>query len=99
MGTLNYTAGSYANDDNKNILGSRDRASGSHTTSTTAGDIASFTAEVGDVMDFYPSENMWVRFGGRPAAVGTGYFLVGSLVRQIEIGPGDEGTVSVIDEA
>lgn len=99
MGTVNWTLGGYGNDDNKNLRGTRDRASDEFTSSTSEGAITGLTAAVGDVLSISVDEPAWVRFGGRTAALGTGFYLNANETTNFEISFGDEGAVSIIDVA
>lgn len=101
MGTLNFTVGSYAGDGNKNILSSRFRTSGAHTTSgaasfaeDAAGDVA---ARTGEVVTLTADVAMWVRFGDAVAAAGVGHYLPATMPMFFEIAPGDNGRISAID--
>ena len=99
MGTLNWVIEGYA-DSAQTIASSADNGSGAATTSTSEGAVSGFTPQVGEVVSLTASENMWVRFGGRTAAVGTGKFLPANMHMSFEISVGDSGgAVSAIDEA
>ena len=97
MGTLNWTLG--AKGTNPNLMAAGDQSSGAFTSSTSAAAVTSCTPQVGQVVHLYADEAMWVRFGGKTAAVGTGHHLPATTERWFEITSGEAGAVSAIDVA
>lgn len=97
MGTVNWTVSNYAADDNKNISGTTDRSSGAFSTSGAASNITGLSAGVGEVVHLGSDTSHWVRFGGRVAAVGSGFHLSGGSRINWEVSPGDEGPISIIE--
>jgi len=97
MGTLNWTITTAGR--NPNVSSTGDSASGAATTSTSEGAVSGLTLQPGHVISMTATEPMWVRFGGRTAAVGTGHYLPEAVTRDFEVQPGDDGAVSAIDVA
>lgn len=97
MGTLNWTVEAEGNR-NKNVAGSQDNASGAATTSTSEGAVSGLTPQAGQIVTLTASEEMWVRFGGRTAAVGTGKYIPANVPMSFEVSTGDSNkAVSAID--
>lgn len=97
MATLNWTLGGYCSNGNNNVMSANDQASGAATTSGAAGAVSGFVPQTGQVAEMTASADMWVRFGGRTAAVGTGFFLPAGTTKWVEIGSDMNGAVSAID--
>lgn len=99
MGTLNYTVTTFGkkggNRGSGNTIGTSERASGAFTTSTSAADITSLTVQADEIFRATASEDMWIRFGGNTAAVGTGFFLASGATLDFEVTAA--GAVSTID--
>lgn len=104
MGTLNFTVGKYAKQrgSGASTLASTDiRTSDAFTTSASATNVedgsGDITLRAGEVFRCNPTENMWIRFGGNAAAVGSGWLIEAN--KEYEWECGTPGTVSVIDVA
>ena len=103
MGTLNYTLGYYAGDNNKNLIGTALSTSDAFTSSTTAANVTdgsgAIAASVGQVFRAVIDEDAWIAFGGRTATVGNDFFMRANVEYDWEISVGDSGAVSIIDVA
>jgi hypothetical protein len=97
MGTLSWTVCKAR--PNPNTYGATEKASGSYTSSTSAGTVTSLSPNDGDAVRLHADEAMWVRFGGRTAAVGTGFFIPASGVLDVVVDAASQGAVSAIDVA
>ncbi len=98
MGTLNWTVLPYSRDENRNVPGTRDHASNNHTTSTSAAAITGLVPQKGQVVRMQASEDMWVRFGGRTVAVGTGLHIASGQTADFEVSELDDNlAVQAID--
>lgn len=98
MGTLNWTVTSVGSAI-KGVKASSDNGSGAFTTSISAAAVTSLSPHIGQIVQLTASEDMWVRFGGRTSAVGTGHFLPAGVPEVFEVVAGDGGAVSAIDVA
>lgn len=97
MGTLNWTLSTPGT--NPNVMSANDQSSGAFTTSTSAAPVTSCTPHTGQTIVVHADEAMWIRFGGRTAAVGTGYYIPATTDKWFEITTGMGGAVSTIDVA
>lgn len=107
MGTASFTVSYYGRSRGRSagsILSSRLHASGAHTTSTTATNLAGTDADGtawdanmsdGQVLQVYADVAMRVRFGGQPATASTGFYIPAGMQDEIECN--NPGTVSIID--
>lgn len=96
MGTLNWTVTKWGGN-NPRVYASGQSASGAFTTSGAAANVTNLSPKVGDIVALTASAAMWVNFGGRTAAVGTGHYLPAEARMDFEVQTGDAGTVSAID--
>lgn len=97
MGTLNWTL-TGANTP-ETVMSANDESSGAATTSTSEGAVSGFTPEVGQIAYMCADAAQWVRFGGRTAAVGTGFYLPANTPIWVKIDQGMGGAVSSIEIA
>lgn len=80
---------------------------GNHTSSTSASNLtdgaagagSAVTAAAGQILRVVSDEIGRLRLGGAAATATAGYLLEANVARDIEIGPQESGTISVIDEA
>ena len=96
MGTLNWTI-TEAGQRNTVVASSGVAASGAFTTSGSAANVTNLAPKSGCIVSLTASQAMWVNFGGRTAAVGTGHYLPAEATRDFEVMQGDAGQVSAID--
>ena len=105
MGIANFTLTNYGryggNPGRGNIVSTKFRTSGAHTTSTSASNLedagGDVTAQAGEILIITPTEAMWMNAGSGTAAIGTGLYLEAGQTAIVEIE--ETGTVSVIDVA
>lgn len=91
--TLNYAAGRGSNAPTVNS--SDVKQSGTFVTSATAAQVTGLTPSSGDHVRVFSTGNIWLRFGGLTAALGTGFFVPANQSVDIEVH--QSGNVSVID--
>ena len=84
---------------NPNAMDAFETASGQATTSTSAANVSGLTPSGGEVVSLTASAAMWVRFGGRTAAVGTGIPIAAGETKNLVVPGYAAGAVSAIDEA
>lgn len=84
---------------NPNVYNATEKASGAYTSSTSAGTVTNLSANDGDAVRMHADEAMWVRFGGRTAAVGTGFYIPAGAVLDVVIDAASAGAASAIDVA
>jgi len=99
MGTLNWTVTNYSTGGNKNIQSTKHGLTGAFTSSTSAAPVTNAVFHPGQVVTVSASEEMWIDFGGRTAAVGTGHYLPANFPMSYEVEVGDAGAMSAIDVA
>lgn len=104
MGVASFSVGAYGRIRGSGapvVLSSVVRASGAHTTSTTASNMAdgggAITCASGEIVQIHASVAMRVRFGGVPATVATGHYIPAGI--QVEFECDEPGTVSIVDVA
>jgi len=104
MGTASFSVSKYGTNRGSaagTAIASTVFASGAHTTSTSATNLAdaggAITVSIGQVLRIHADEAMRIRFGGVAATASTGHYISATEMTVIECA--EPGTVSIIDVA